>query len=318
MFGCPTIRPAQSFNPNGDAESLHKAMKGFGCDKDKLIYILCQRSNWQRQEIAKAFKTLFGKDLIAELKSELSGNFEDFILALMEPPALFEAGQLHKAMSGIGTKESVLIEIMTTRTNAQIAELKQVYQQKYKNTLEHDIVGDTSSDFQHLLVSLCAGSRDEGHHTDHLKANQDARALHRAGEQKMGTDESKFNAILGNQNFAQLRHMFEEYEKIAKHPLEKAIESEFGGNIRDALLAVIKCARSRTAFLAELIHNSMKGMGTRDDDLIRLIVTRAEIDLRDIAAAYQHQYKTSLESAIKGDCSGAYKDGLIALVKGNY
>jgi annexin A7/11 len=318
MNNNPSIRPVPGFNPNNDAETLRKAMKGFGCNNDKVVAVLCQRSNWQRQEIAKAFKVMYGKDLINDLKSELHGDFEDLILALLEPPARFDAYSLHKAISGLGTKEHVLIEIMTTRTNAQIHELKQVYQQMYHRSLESDLIGDTSGHFQRLLISLCAGGRDESNHTDPLRANQDARKLYSAGERRLGTDESCFNAILAAQNHAQLRLVFDEYQKVTKHSIEKAIESEFSSDIRDGLLAIIKCIRSRPSYFAELLQNSMKGLGTRDTDLIRLVVTRAEIDLRDIRDAYQHMYKTSLEKTIQGDCSGAYKDGLIALVKGNY
>nr|CAD2207267.1 unnamed protein product [Meloidogyne enterolobii] len=43
-----------------------------------------------------------------------------------------------------------------------------------------------------------------------------------------------------------------------------------------------------------------------------------KIDLADIRSAYQQLYGTSLEQAIASDCSGAYKDGLIAIVKGFY
>ena len=317
MWNNPSVRPVASFNPNADAEVLRKAMKGLGCNNSKVVSILCTRSNWQRQEIAKAFKVMYGKDLIQDLRSELSGDFEDLILALMEPPAVYDAKQLHKAMAGLGTKESVLIEIMTTRTNAQIHELKATYRQLYGRDLEHDLIGETSGHFKRLLVSLCAGGRDESNHTDPLRANQDARNLYRAGERRLGTDESCFNAILASQNMYQLRLVFDEYQKVANHGIEKAIESEFSGDIRDGLLAVVKSIRYRPAYFAELLYNSMKGLGTRDNDLIRIIVTRAEIDLRDIQQSYHQLYKTSLESAISGDCSGSYKEGLLTLVKGN-
>lgn len=317
MYGTPSLKPVPNFNANSDAEVLRKAMKGFGCDKNKIIQILCARTNWQRQEIARAFKTQFGKDLCKDLKSELTGDFEDLALALMELPAHYDAHQLHKAMEGLGTRESVLIEIMTTRTNAQIQEVKLTYRKLYGRDLEHDLIGETSGYFKRLLVSLCAGGRDESHHTDPLKANQDARALYRAGEQRLGTDESKFNQILVAQNTAQLRLVFDEYQKVTSHPIEQAVATEFSGDIRDGLLAIVKSIRSRPAYFAELLYNSMKGLGTRDTDLIRLVVTRSEIDMADIRAEYHRIYKTSLEQAIAGDCSGAYKEGLIALVKGN-
>ncbi|KAK6743399.1 hypothetical protein RB195_010575 [Necator americanus] len=317
MLGTPSIRAAPNFNANQDAETLRKAMKGLGCNNSKVVSVLCARTNWQRQEIARAFKVMYGKDLIKDLKSELTGDFEDLILALMEPTAVYDAKQLHKAMEGLGTKESVLIEIMTSRTNQQIAEIRQVYKQLYRRDLEADLIGDTSGCFQRLLVSLCAGGRDESNYTDHLRANQDARKLYSAGERRLGTDESCFNQILASQNFNQLRLVFDEYEKVTKHSIEKAIESEFSGDIRDGLLAVVAVVRNRPAYFAKLLHESMKGFGTRDNDLIRLVVSRCEYDMVDIRGQFQAMYKTSLENMIKGDCSGAYKDGLIALVNGN-
>ncbi|KIH43635.1 Annexin, partial [Ancylostoma duodenale] len=91
---------------------------------------------------------MYGEELIDALKSELSGDFEDLIVAMMEPFAVYDAKQLHNAMSGIGTKELVLIEIMTSRTNHQIAEIKEAYKELYDTELEADIVGDTSGPFQ--------------------------------------------------------------------------------------------------------------------------------------------------------------------------
>ncbi|CAI5446737.1 unnamed protein product [Caenorhabditis angaria] len=317
MLGTPSIFPIHGFNANADAEVLRKAMKGLGCNNTKVISVLCQRTSWQRLEIAKAFKVMYGKDLIKELKGELHGDFEDLIIALMDAPAVYDAKQLHKAMEGLGTKESVLIEIMTSRTNQQIQEIKQAYQALYRRDLERDLIGETSGHFKRLLISLCAGGRDESNYVDGLRANQDARKLYQAGEKRLGTDESAFNAILASQNFNQLRMVFEEYQKVANHQIEKAIESEFSGDIRDGLLAIIAVIRNRPAYFAKLLHDSMKGIGTRDTDLIRLVVTRAEYDMADIRNAFQALYRTSLENMIKGDCSGAYKDGLIALVNGN-
>lgn len=60
----PTVRPANPFNPRGDAEILRKAMKGFGTDEKAIIEVLTNRTNSQRQQIALEFKTLYGKVLV--------------------------------------------------------------------------------------------------------------------------------------------------------------------------------------------------------------------------------------------------------------
>ena len=67
------------------------------------------------------------QDLIERLKSELSSNFENAVVALMLPPAEFDAVEGHRAIAGAGTDENTLIELLTTRTNSEIAALKAAY-----------------------------------------------------------------------------------------------------------------------------------------------------------------------------------------------
>ena len=69
------------------------------------------------------------KDLIKELKSELSGNFEGAIVWFMEDKSLFDAKCLRKAMKGAGTDEAALIEILCTRSNAEIQGIKRAYKE---------------------------------------------------------------------------------------------------------------------------------------------------------------------------------------------
>ncbi|CAG2060617.1 unnamed protein product, partial [Timema podura] len=61
IMGTPTLKPAANFNPRQDAEVLRKAMKGFGTDEKAIISVLAYRTNQQRMEIAREFKTLYGK-----------------------------------------------------------------------------------------------------------------------------------------------------------------------------------------------------------------------------------------------------------------
>lgn len=116
------------FNAVADAHALRKAMKGWGTDEDALINVLCRRTNAQRLEIEKQYKTNFGKDLLEDLKSETSGNFEKLLVALMMPIVDFYVKELHDAMAGIGTDEDVLIEIMCSLSNYEINVIKQAYE----------------------------------------------------------------------------------------------------------------------------------------------------------------------------------------------
>ncbi|XP_014478613.1 PREDICTED: annexin B9-like isoform X1 [Dinoponera quadriceps] len=310
----PTVVAYDDFDARADAEALRKAMKGFGTDEKTIIHVLANRSNLQRQEIESQFKTLYGKDLIKDLKSELSGNFEKLVLALMMPLPQYYAKELHDAMSGIGTDETVLIEVLCTMSNHEISIIKQAYEAMYRRTLEDDLISDTSGNFKRLMVSLCCANRDEAFDVDHAAAAEDARQLLQAGELRFGTDESTFNAILVQRSMPQLQQIFAEYQNITGHDIENAIENEFSGDIKKGLLAIVKCVKNRAGFFAEQLYKSMKGLGTDDSRLIRLVVTRCEVDMGEIKCAFVQQYGESLEDFISGDCSGHYKKCLLALV----
>ncbi|KAM4637049.1 annexin A11 [Discoglossus pictus] len=312
-----TITDAPNFDALRDAEVLRKAMKGFGTDEQAIIECLGSRSNKQRQQIMLSFKTAYGKDLIKDLKSELSGNFEKAILAMMKAPSLYDAYEIHEAIKGAGTDEACIIEILSSRSNAEIQEINRVYKTEFKKTLEQAIKSDTSGHFQRLLISLAQGNRDESSNVDMSMVQRDVQELYAAGENKVGTDESKFNAILCTRSRAHLNAVFSEYQRMCNRDLEKSICREMSGDLESGMLAVVKCLKNTQAYFAERLRKAMKGAGTKDKTLIRIMVSRSEVDLLDIRTEYKRLYGKSLYTDITGDTSGDYRKILLKLCGGN-
>ncbi|NXK55838.1 ANXA6 protein, partial [Chauna torquata] len=312
-----SVKDFPGFNASQDAEALYSAMKGFGSDKEAILDLITSRSNRQRVEICQAYKSLYGKDLIADLKYELTGKFERLIVSLMRPPAYSDAKEIKDAIGGIGTDEKCLIEILASRTNQEIHELVAAYKDAYERDLETDIVGDTSGHFKKMLVVLLQGTREEDDVVSEDLVEQDAKDLLEAGELKWGTDEAQFIYILGRRSKQHLCLVFDEYLKISGKPIERSIRGELSGDFEKLMLAVVKCIRSTAEYFAERLYKAMKGLGTRDNTLIRIMVSRSEIDMLDIREVFRTKYEKSLYNMIKEDTSGEYKKALLKLCGGD-
>lgn len=282
-------------------------MKGFGTDETALINVLCRRPVLQRMEIVRAFKTAYGKDLVENLRKETSGNFEKLLVALATPRVQYYCEELYNAVEGAGTDEDVLIEIMCGGLpNREVQAITYEFQRLYGQSLEDVLKSETSHSFKRLLVSLSTGNRDESTNIDLNSARNDAQMLKDSGVGCFGTDESEFNRILCLRNYAQIRLIAEEYEKMTGNSLEKDIKKEFSGDVEKGLVSVLRCATNRPLFFAKCLNNAIAGFGTDDRALIRLCVTRSEIDMMDIKDEYLRKYKETLRDAIKGDSSGLY------------
>ncbi|KTF79593.1 hypothetical protein cypCar_00014605 [Cyprinus carpio] len=312
-----TIADQPDFDAGSDAEALYNAMKGFGSDKEAILDLITSRSNAQRQKIRAAYKSQYGKDLIDDLKYELTGKFERLIVGLMRTPAYHDAKEIKDAIKGAGTDEKCLIEILASRTNEQIHNLVAAYKDAYGRDLEEDVIGDTSGHFRKMLIVLLQGTREEDDVVSEDLVEQDAQDLYDAGEAQWGTDEAKFIMLLGNRSVTHLQLVFDEYEKIAEKSIEDSIKSELSGDFERLMLAVVQCIRSKPMFFAKCLYKSMKGLGTADNTLIRIMVSRSETDMLDIRECFRLRYEKSLYNMIQDDTSGEYKRTLLKLCGGD-
>jgi hypothetical protein len=165
--------------------------------------------------------------------------------------------------------------------------------------LEKDIVEDTSGHYKKALVALLTAARPTGNMVDRTQATKDVQDLVKAGTKSWGTDESKFITIFCMRSFSQLRAMFEEYEKQTGKKIEQEIELEFSSNVKKTFLAIIAAVRDRQQYFADNLNKTMKGLGTKDQTLLRIIVSRAEIDMVQIKLKFQQAYNKSLGEFIK-------------------
>ncbi|KAK3852675.1 hypothetical protein Pcinc_040750 [Petrolisthes cinctipes] len=281
-----------------------------GTDEAAIIKVLVGCSSNQRQIIHQHYDNTFSKDLIKDLKKELRGNFEDVILALLRPRVEYLSMELHQALEH--KRGQVLVEILCTHDNATIKAIKSSYNKEHDDGMEEDLRKKLSGVFEAVMVGMSAAVRSDYFNPDDSKII--AQKLYNGGN---GLVTGELVTAFSTLSFKQLHGVFVNYYQEAGRTLGETLEHEYKGDERNNLKHVFKCLQNRAAFFAESIHSSLAGMGTKDNDLIRLIVSRSEVDLGDIKNEYLTLYSKTLEADIKADTSGDYKKVLLAILDPN-
>jgi len=286
---------------------------------------LTRSSLAQRLQIAKTYKELFERDLVEMAKSKLKGKFEDAIVAMLQSPEVYDAHSLNKAMEGAGTNEDTLIEIIFSRSNEELTAIEKAYKDLYKKDLEKVIADETSGPFKKLLVSRLQDERQvayagwgwpsRGFTVDKPKAEADAKILVGHEPKKWATDDNILLNIFAKKSLAHLKVVFEEYKRLTGKEVNAVLKAELSGDIKTSLRSIVEFVENKNIFFAHRLHHSMKGLGTSDKKLTRIIITRSEKDLASIKEEFLKKYGKTLELMVKGETSGDYEELLLALLK---
>ncbi|NXO25837.1 ANXA2 protein, partial [Cisticola juncidis] len=87
-------------------------------------------------------------------------------------------------------------------------------------------------------------------------------------------------------------------------------------------LSSVQCIQNKQLYFADRLYDSMKGKGTRDKVLIRIMVSRCEVDMLKIKSEFKRKYGKSLYYFIQAsfsslqDTKGDYQRALLNLCGG--
>ena len=303
----------EGFDANVDAEFLKSSISPKK-DENNIIKLVTNRTNYQLQQIKDAYNTLYKSDLIKDLKKALSGHFEDVVIGLFYTPIDYDCFHLRKAIKGLGTDENALIEILCTRPSNVIEQIKKRYGEMFPGrSLLKDVEGDTSGNFRKILKSLLSANRSPDAQPDIEDCKNCAKRLYEAGEKRLGTNEDVFTQIFTEKSPSEFICIAQLYYKLTKHTLIQAVENEFSFDSKKCLIAIIYAILSPSEYFAKLVYKAIKGLGTDNTTLIRVLVSRREIDMPQIKQFYKQNYKKDMIEDIKGDTSGNYRKILVEL-----
>ena len=301
-----------------DVQALRGALKAGGAaetDENKIIKLIANRNNIMRQQLRNYYNQKYQRDLIFDLKSELDGKFETAIVALFDDPFIYDAKSLHKAMKGVGTDTDACIEIICTRPNWYLKNIMTAY----TNLTGGDLIKDLKSEVKlmgntgTLLCTLLQCQRSENPTPNKETIEKYADDLIKGGIQKLGTDEKLFMDILTKTSTPELQLLIDTYQKKAGESLLVSIDKEFTGDVKKTLKTIIYANTTPSEYFAQRVNEAITSAGQKDELLMRILITRDEVDMPKIKECYKTLYGKDMVESIKEATLGDYKNLLVEL-----
>ncbi|TRY60693.1 hypothetical protein DNTS_017086 [Danionella cerebrum] len=213
--------------PEYDAFEMHRAMKGLGTNEAVLSEILGTRSNQEIAALKISFKECYGELLEEDIKSEATRSEDKNIddgLAKSDAKALFEAGE-HR----VGTVCSVLIDVLTSRSEAQLCKIFQFYGELSKKGLAKALESELHGCLEDCLMTLVKSAWN--------KPAFFAEKLHLAMK-GLGTNTGTLTRIIVSRSEIDLLKIIQEYKRMYGKTLQEAILKETSGDYEKILLAL--------------------------------------------------------------------------------
>lgn len=335
----PSLTYPEHINPDADADALYNACKGISTDGDTINSILGHRSQQQRHLIREAYHRKYKKDLVEVLSSATKGDYDSLLKTLFRGHLQILAYDLYKGMKGLGTNSDVLNEIICCCNNTEIYMLKKVYKELLEQedpkkadsrTLETDVAKETKPPYETLLLALLEGKRqedspelvEEAMRTKNMsrlvnltQVSRDVDDLYYAGEKRTGKgDPDPFIQILCKRSKHHVKAIWDLYKSRYHNSLVEAINKKFSEPFRSGLNTMIMALINLRLLMVCQLHDSMYGVGTREDTLIRIICLRCEIDMNNLKGLYREQFGKPLIEAVRDDTSGDFRKLLLTLL----
>ncbi|TVU37408.1 hypothetical protein EJB05_10721, partial [Eragrostis curvula] len=319
--------PSPVPTPSDDAESLKKALQGnasrWRADKGALIEILCRRTAAQRAAIRRAYVFLQREHLLNCFRDNLSRHCQlsvDFWKAMLlwtMDPAERDANLVHEALKRQKDENYilVLIEVSCASTPDHLMAVRSFYRDLFGCSVEEDVASSRAlqEPLKKMLVSLVSSYRYAGEHVDMDVAKLEAAQLSEAVREKQ-LQGNEVARIISTRSKSQLTATFQCYKEEHGTDIVEDINSHCKGRFARMLKSAVWCLTSPEKHFAEVIRHSVLGLGTYEDMLTRVIVSRAEIDMKQIKEEYKATYKSSVIGDVAGDTSFSYRNMLLALV----
>ena len=292
---------------------FHEALYNKSIKEDKIVNILSNTTNLDRQIIRRYYKKLYTIPIQYDIQDKLSSSFKDITLALFDTSYEYDARELYRSLTSLMADENTIIEIFVSRPKSHLDLIQKIYKKFYNTPLQTDILNLKSKDFSQFLLTIMSTNRPNHQTISVNDAYNIAKEIVRNGITTYGSDANLFKEVFVEKSREDLILICRAFYELYKKSLYDSIEADLSGRNKKLLKGILFGVITPAQWFAKKVFKAIEGLGTDEKTLNRVMVSRAEIDMDAIRDYYFKDNNTDIKNDIHGDTSGAYRKVLINL-----
>ena len=292
------------------AELLHSSL--FTKKDEETIYDLITKTSLSdRISISRYYKGAFNSSLFSDIQSKIGGDFGYCAGQMFLSPIEF---CLHHLKLGLKNDYETVLEILTSKTNEELKVIEKVYKLDTGNELRNDIMKEYKGIIGKNLILMFDTARSNNSKLRKNECERLAKLLIEKEPKLWVEDEKIFKDIFLMKSPEELVLIARYYFNITKNNLIETINDKLKDKNQLLLKEILFNNIMPHELFAEKLNLAIKGIGTNEEILSRVLVSRYEIDMPLIKEMYEYKYNISLKDHIIDDTSGMYQKLCLFLV----
>ena len=221
---------------------------------------------------------------------------------------------LHHLKLGLKNDYETVLEILTSKTNEELKVIEKVYKLDTGNELRNDIMKEYKGIIGKNLILMFDTARSNNSKLRKNECERLAKLLIEKEPKLWVEDEKIFKDIFLMKSPEELVLIARYYFNITKNNLIETINDKLKDKNQLLLKEILFNNIMPHELFAEKLNLAIKGIGTNEEILSRVLVSRYEIDMPLIKEMYEYKYNISLKDHIIDDTSGMYQKLCLFLV----
>ena len=285
------------------AELLHQLI--FNKKNEEAIYdIITKTSLSDRISISRYYKGAFNSSLFSDIESKIGGDFGHCASQMFLSPIEF---CLHHLKFGLKKDYETVFEVLTSKTNEELKVIEKVFKLDTGKDLRNELTKEYKGVIGRNLVLMFDFPRSNNSRLRKNECERLAKTLVEKDSKNWVEEEKIFKEIFLQKSPEELVLIARYFFNITGNNLIEIVDKKLKDKNQALLKAILYNNIMPHELYAEKINTAIKGLGTNEENLSRVLISRCEIDMPLIKEIYEYKYKAPIEEDIKGDTSGLYQ-----------